>query len=149
MAEAGAALVLDSLRKLERGEISPIAQDGSQASYAPKLEKEHGRIDWAAPAWEIYNRMRGMTPWPGAYTTFRGQSVHIWGRAAAAALGAGATSEVTGSVIASEGAVYVVCGDGSCLSLEAVQIEGRKRITAREFMNGARLAPGERFGALE
>ena len=57
------------------------------------------------------------------------------------------TTEVPGSLLAGGGAVYVVCGGGSCLQLEAVQMEGRKRITGREFMNGARLAPGERFGA--
>jgi methionyl-tRNA formyltransferase len=145
MAEMGAPLVTDSLRKLERGEISPIPQDSSQASYAPKLEKEHGRITWDTPVEQIYNRMRGFAPWPGAYTAFRGQSAHIWGRPAPSATAG--TTEAPGTLFAGGGAVYVVCGGGSCLSLEGVQLEGRKRITAREFIHGARLLPGERFGA--
>ena len=81
MAEAGAPLIAETLRKLERGEIRPIPQDSSQATYAPLLEKEHGRIDWSLPAQQIYNRMRGFTPWPGAYTTFRGQICQVWGPA--------------------------------------------------------------------
>ncbi len=145
MAELGAPLMVESLRKLERGEIWPIPQDSSQASYAPKLEKEHGRIEWNTPAEQIYNRMRGFAPWPGAYTTFRGQSAHIWGRPASSATAGNA--EAPGSLFAGGGAVYAVCGEGSCLALEAVQIEGRKRVTSSEFSNGAHLALGERFGA--
>jgi methionyl-tRNA formyltransferase len=143
MAEAGAPLITESLRKLDKGEISPLAQDSSQATYAPRLEKEHGRIDWSRPAQEIYDRIRGLVPWPGAYTTFRGQLCHIWGRPADPP--ATAHSGVPGSLLAGVGTVHVVCGEGTCLDLEAVQLEGRKRITAREFVNGARLAPGERF----
>jgi len=145
MAEAGAPLIAETLGKLSRGEIRPIAQDSSQATYAPLLEKEHGRIDWLLPARQIYNRMRGFAPWPGAYTSFRGQTCQIWGRPADSALAA--QSEIPGSLLASSDAVYVVCGEGSCLQIETVQIEGRKRVKAREFVNGARLAPGERFGS--
>src|SRR5205085_7351462 len=82
MAEAGAPLVTDSLINLDLGEITPAPQDASHATYAPRLQKEDGRIDWSHPAREIYNRMRGFTPWPGAYTTFRGQRCHVWGRPA-------------------------------------------------------------------
>ena len=80
MAEAGAPLVAESLVQLERGEIAPIPQDSSQATYAPILTKEHGRIDWSRTAGEIYNRIRGLAPWPGAFSTFRGRLCHIWGR---------------------------------------------------------------------
>jgi methionyl-tRNA formyltransferase len=145
MAEMGAPLMVDSLRKLDSGKISPLPQNSSLASYAPKLEKEHGRIDWLQPAQVIYDRIRGLTPWPGAFTTFRTQLCHVWGRPAQSALAG--TTEAPGSLLAGGGAVYVVCGEGSCLTLEAVQIEGRKRVTAREFLNGARLASGERFDA--
>ncbi len=145
MADAGAPLIADTLRKLERGEVRPIPQDSSQASYAPLLEKEHGLIVWSLPVLQIYNRMRGFTPWPGAYTSFRGQICQIWGRPADSPLAS--QSEIPGSLLASSDAVYVVCGEGSCLQIETVQIEGRKRVKAREFVNGARLAPGERFGS--
>ncbi len=68
MSEAGAPLVAETLRKLDRREIWPVAQDSSHATYAPLLEKEHGRINWSLSAQRIYNRMRGMAPWPGTYT---------------------------------------------------------------------------------
>jgi len=147
MAEMGAPLVMESLVKLERGDIAPVPQDSTRASYAPILTKEHGRIDWGQTASEIYNRIRGLAPWPGAFTIFRGRLCHIWGRPSAP--GARSTAGIgpePGSIILSDAAIEVVCGKGARLHLEAVQIEGRKRISAREFANGARLQSGERFG---
>jgi methionyl-tRNA formyltransferase len=144
MAEAGAPLVVDSLRGLDQGEISPRPQDSAQASYAPRLEKEHGRIDWCLPAPQIFNRIRGLAPWPGAFTQFRGRLCHVWGRPARDAVAP--ASAASGTIFSAGGAVYVVCGEGTCLDLQAVQIEGRKRTAASAFLNGARLGPGERFG---
>jgi methionyl-tRNA formyltransferase len=147
MADLGAPLVAESLIKLERGEITPIPQDSTQASYAPILTKEHGRIDWSLTAGEIYNRVRGLAPWPGAFTTFRGQLCQIWGRPSTSAVASDATAaHEPGTLIVSD-AIEVICGQGTRLQLEAVQLEGRKRIRAREFVNGARLASGERFGS--
>ena len=146
MAEMGAPLVIESLVKLERGEIQPIGQDASRASYAPMLTKEHGRIDWGQTATEIYNRIRGLAPWPGAYTTFRGRLCQIWGRPLAPGPDPTSARE-PGRAILSEAGIEVVCGKETRLQVEAVQVEGRKRISAREFANGARLASGERFGA--
>src|SRR6266513_4447709 len=79
MAEFGAPLMAETLRGLAAGTIAPKAQNHEEASYAPMLKKEDGRIDWRRPAMETYNRMRGFAPWPGAYTTFRGQTCHVWG----------------------------------------------------------------------
>jgi methionyl-tRNA formyltransferase len=147
MAELGAPLVADSLIKLNRGEITPNPQDSTQASFAPILTKEHGRIDWSLTSGEIYNRIRGLAPWPGAYSTFRGRLCHIWGRPSApAAAGDAAGTWEPGSLIVSNAVIEVVCGKGTRLQLEAVQLEGRKRISAPEFVNGARLASGEHFG---
>ncbi|HEY1866372.1 MAG TPA: methionyl-tRNA formyltransferase [Candidatus Acidoferrales bacterium] len=148
MAQAGAALVIESLAKLGRGEVSGRAQDSSDlpgATYAPRLEKKHGRIDWSQSAGQIYNRMRGFAPWPGTYSTFRGQLCHLWGRPAdrGVAANAGATP---GTLLAGGGGLRVVCGESSTIELTEVQLEGRKRTTAGEFANGAHLAPGERFG---
>ena len=154
LSEAGAPLVSESLRKLDGGEITPRAQDFSEATYAPRLTKEHGRIDWTQTAQQIYNCIRGLAPWPGAYTTFRGQLCHIWGRPADAAAASpqpisitvGAGHSMPGSLLAAGQSIDVVCGEGTRLHLDAVQMEARKRITAREFVNGAHPAPGERFG---
>jgi methionyl-tRNA formyltransferase len=146
MAESGAPLVAESLIKLERGEIAPIRQDSTQASYAPILTKEQGRIDWSQPAGEIYNRIRGLAPWPGAFTTFRGRLCHVWGGPNSSSTVGAASGQEPGTLIVGA-MIEVICGSGTRLDLEAVQIEGRKRISAREFVNGARLGSGERFGA--
>src|SRR5713101_3672650 len=78
LAEIGAALIAETLPGLAAGMIVPRPQDHAAATYAPMLKKEDGRIDWNRSAREIYNRMRGFAPWPGAYTTFRGQSCQVW-----------------------------------------------------------------------
>ena len=144
MAETGAPLVIETLKRLERGEITPVPQDERQATHAPLLKKEHGRLDWMLNARAIYNRIRGLAPWPGAYTTFRGRLCHVWGAPAAEAA---AATEIPGTIIAASRQLYVVCGAGTCLRLEAAQVEGRTRVSAQDFANGMRLAANERFGA--
>lgn len=148
MAELGAPLVTESLVRWERGEITPIAQEPGQASYAPILTKEHGRIDWGRTAGEIYNRIRGLMPWPGAFSTFRGKLCHVWGRPSELAAGdAGAiVVEEPGTLALGDAVIEVICGAGTRLRVESVQIEGRKRVSGREFANGARIESGERFG---
>ena len=143
MSEIGAALIVDSLRRLDHGEISPQPQPLENVSHAPILKKEHGKIEWSRTAHQIYNRMRGFAPWPGAYTTFRGQTCQLWGRPEQKAAAGGRI--VPGEIVPSTKDVYVVCGEGTCLRLESVQIEGRKRISAREFANGAHFTAAERF----
>lgn len=143
MSVLGADLVADSLLRFDRGEISPAAQESAAATYAPILKKEDGRIEWRRPAREIYNRMRGFTPWPGSYTTFRGQACHLWGRPETSAV-AGPNME-PGEIVSSGKQISVACGEGTRLRLESVQIEGRRKTTAAEFANGARLTLRERF----
>jgi methionyl-tRNA formyltransferase len=145
MAQAGAPLVLETLRKIERGRITPQPQDSACATIAPMLKKEHGRIDWTLTAGQIYNRMRAFAFWPGAYTILRGQTCQVWGRPALDA--AAASTEAPGTIVPSSSAIYVVCGEGSILEVEFAQAEGRKRVAALDFANGMRLALGERFGA--
>jgi methionyl-tRNA formyltransferase len=141
MAEAGGPLMVSTLRGLADGTLTPMAQDSAQATIAPPLKKEDGRIDWSLPAGAIYNRMRGFQPWPGAFTLFRGKLCAIGGRPAAS----GFTAE-PGAIRASGGGVIVACGGGSALWVEFVQMEGRRRVAASEFVNGARIVDGERFG---
>ena len=141
IAETGAPLMADTLRKLERREIVPVLQDSSQATFAPRLQREDGQINWSLAARQIYNRIRGLHPWPGAFTSFRGENCHIGGRAVEWENVIGPP----GTLIAKGGDLVVVCGEQTTLQLEFVKLEGRKQIAAREFMNGARLVPGERF----
>jgi methionyl-tRNA formyltransferase len=143
MSAVGADTIVESLLQFDRGEISPAPQDEKSATYAPILKKEDGRIDWGRPAQQNYNRMRGFTPWPGSYTTFRGQTCHLWGRPEIS--GATEAQPAPGELVPSAKDIYVMCGEGTRLRLESVQMEGRKKIPAREFANGARLGAGDRF----
>jgi methionyl-tRNA formyltransferase len=144
LAEAGAPLIIETLQKLDRGEIKPMAQDDSQATLAPVLKKEDGRIDWSLSAFTIYNRIRGLQPWPGAFTTFRGKSCQIWGKPLKPISVGGAPGIMLPT---QEDGLLVICGTGTVLRVEHLQLEGRNRVTNGEFMSGARIKPGERFGA--
>lgn len=148
MSEAGAPLMLETLVGLESGAIQPRPQDHQRASMAPMLKKEDGRIDWNLSADQIFNRMRGFTPWPGATTTFRGQSCQVWGEPFPAVQTI-PPGHQPGSLLVDQGDVYqnwlVLCGNTTILRLAAVKLEGRKQITAAEFANGARLTSGDSF----
>jgi len=137
LSEMGAGLLLEALEGLAAGKIVPEKQDSSQATYAPLLKKEDGLIDWRLPAAGIHNRIRGLQPWPGAYTSFRGQTLHIWKARVAAGQAAGAAG-----AILSVKPLVVACGQGA-LEFEELQLEGRKRLPAAEFANGQRLKENE------
>jgi methionyl-tRNA formyltransferase len=151
MSEAGAPLMLETLRGLESGAIIPRPQDHQQASMAPLLKKEDARIDWQQPAQQIFNRMRGFAPWPGATTTFRGQTCQISGEpivTSAAPLDVHRPGELVFQQKTQADNVQnwlVVCGQTTLLRLHAVKLEGRKQISASEFANGAHLASGDHF----
>jgi len=140
LATIGADLTVETLRQLDAGTVHPRPQDHSQATLAPILCKEDGRIDFQRSAREICNRMRGFQPWPGAFTSFRRKNLHIWscrpmeGKLAVAEL----------AII--EGRLIVGCGQGSALELTELQPEGKKHMTARDFIHGYRPHPGEKLG---
>jgi methionyl-tRNA formyltransferase len=153
MSELGAPVMAETLRGLSAGTIVGHAQDNAKASMAPMLKREDGRIDWRRPAQEIFNRIRGFAPWPGAYTAFRGQTCHIGGEPASTDLGDSASEHVhpsegaaPGSLIIQRHDVLVRCGGATYLRLVSVKVEGRKQVSAAEFVNGARLHSGEHFG---
>jgi methionyl-tRNA formyltransferase len=142
MAEGGAKLMTETLRGLPDGLVTPKKQNDSLATYAPLLKKQDGRIDWGRNALQIFNRMRGFQPWPGAHTTFRGKTCHLWGEPA--------TREQVpappGTLLLEDGELRVACGDATVLRVLTVKLEGRAEVSAQEFVNGARLAKEERFG---
>jgi methionyl-tRNA formyltransferase len=142
LAEAGAPLIVSTLGKLERGEITARAQDNSLATLARPLKKEDGETNWSFSAQEIYNRIRGLDPWPCAFTNFRGQVMQFWGKPAL-----NSEHGEPGAIRATHGEVLVACGGGTWLALSDVKLEGRKRMAARDFANGARLLPSEKLGA--
>jgi methionyl-tRNA formyltransferase len=143
MSVIGAELIAESLLQFDRGEISTTPQEEKNASYAPILKKEDGRIDWERPAQQIYNRMRAFAPWPGSYSKFRGQTCHLWGRPETT--GAAGAHIAPGEIVPSTKEIYIVCGGETRLRLESIQIEGRRKISAREFANGARITQSDSF----
>lgn len=134
LASMGADLLVESLKGLEQGNISPLPQDHAQATLAPILKKEDGAIDFARTATEICNRLRGFQPWPGAYTHFRGKNLKI----IAARTAKESISIAPGALGMKGDRLLVGCGDGTMLELLQVQPEGKKAITAREFLSGYR-----------
>jgi len=142
LSEAGGPLIADTLRGLAAEKITPRPQDHSQATLAPMLKRDDGRIDWNRSAKEIYNRMRGFTPWPGVHSIFRGHFCHLWGEPVSNKK----SDAPPGTLFLEDHGLLVVCGGTTVLLLSAVQLEGRNRVSAFEFANGARLKPGERFG---
>lgn len=154
MSELGAPLMVETLHGLAAGTILPRPQAHEQASSAPMLKKEDGRIDWSCPAQEIFDRIRGFAPWPGAFTSFRGQTCHIWGEPASNDLGgqgaAPGEAAIPGSLVVQKSGqkneVLVHCGSATYLRLLSVKLEGRKQVSAVEFANGAHLLTSEHFG---
>ncbi len=146
LSPVGAELMVETLRRLERGDLMPQPQDNSLATLAPMLKKEDGVIDWAQTAREIWGRVRGLRPWPGAYTTFRGENLHIWAGSPAATPALSNTNP--GTLVAEHGKLSVVCGQGTLLEVRELQLAGRKRLAARDFLNGVRLPAHEKVGKL-
>jgi len=139
LAAIGADLMVETLRRLQAADIQPRPQDNAQASLAPILKKEDGRIDFSRPAGEIFNRLRGFQPWPGAYTSFRGKNLQI--------LKAQPSGEAfeSGVLNIQQDRLLVGCGHNSSLELLELQLEGKKRTTAQDFLHGYRLHAGEKL----
>jgi methionyl-tRNA formyltransferase len=138
LAAAGAQLLVETLLD----DPAPVKQDPGQATYAPILKKEHGEIDWNWPASKIFNRSRGLLPWPGVYSFFRGQMFHIW----EARVSSDALQGEPGLMSAMGKRLLVACGERTELELMEVQVEGRKRMSAAAFMNGHHLKDDEMLG---
>jgi methionyl-tRNA formyltransferase len=145
LAESGAALMAATLRGLEAGTIIPITQNETHASLAPILQKEDGRIDFSRPAAEISNRLRGFQPWPGAFTDFRGKSLNVF--AAKPISDAATPAPSPGTLIYKDERLFVGCGSNTALELIEVQLEGKKRMSERDFVNGYKPRSGEKLGA--
>src|SRR5260370_6065087 len=140
LAAVGADLMIETLRGLEAGAIHPLRQDDAKATLATILKKEDGRIDFGRSAQEIYNRFRGFQPWPGAFTTFRGRGLNITAIELASEQVPQAQLLVRGSQL------FVGCTDNIAIELLELQPEGKRRMSARDFVHGDRPPLGERVG---
>jgi methionyl-tRNA formyltransferase len=136
LAALGGAALVEALALLEHGQLVPVKQDGTRATHARILEKEDGRIDWTRPAEAIAARLRGFTPWPGAFTTLDGRTVKLLEASEDAATLAGATP---GEARKAAGrGVLVGCGGGTTLLVRKVQPEGKPAQDTLAFLNGLR-----------
>jgi methionyl-tRNA formyltransferase len=147
LAAIGAEMVREKLAAFARGELVRVPQDAARATVAPMLEKKDGKIDWSAPARAVHDRIRGMSPWPGAWTTLDGKTIKLH-----ASLSTGLTRD-RGSppgtvVVADKSHVLVACGaDGrETIDLIRVQLEGKKAVTGSEWVSGRGVREGAVLG---
>lgn len=143
LAVIGAELLVKVIPRYVRGELKPHPQPAEGVSYAPKIRKEEGRIDWTQPARVIVNHVRGMNPWPGAFTQWPGSSgpvlLKIWEAEAT-----GRQSEPGVVLQAGRDGIVVGCGEGA-LKIRSLQKEGGRRLMAQEFLAGNPLRAGEKL----
>jgi len=152
LASIGAGLMVETLRGLETGQVRPTPQDHAKATLAPILNKEDGRMDFSRSATHLFNRLRGFQPWPGAFTTFKGKTLQVH-----RAQPRQHAAKLTPAEVAVEGTRLLVgCGEGfgkdkdknagTALELIEIQVEGKRRMTAQEFINGYRPKSGDHLG---
>lgn len=149
LAGLGGELILETLRQMQEGTLQPEPQTGP-TNYAPLLKREHEEVDWSRGSLALHNQIRGLNPWPGAFTLFRGEGIKIW---RSSLLTAGGPEE-TGMPLAGEyGEVLQVKGDGivvgtgdGALLISEVQPAGKRAMPARDFFLGRHGQAGEKFG---
>lgn len=140
LSQVGATALMETLEKLADGTLTAEKQDDSLTCYAAMLKKEDGELDWSLSATELLNLIRGMNPWPGTFTHLDGKLVKVFKGKTAEGSG------IPGTVLRSgRDGIEVACGSGSLILLE-LQLEGKKRLPAAEFLAGCRLEPGTKLG---
>jgi methionyl-tRNA formyltransferase len=140
LAGVGADLMVATLRDLQAGVGHPRQQDNSQATLARILKKEDGWVDFCRAAAEIANRLRGFQPWPGAFTKFRGKNLQVWRASAVDHAAPEAELKIESDRL------FVGCGHNACLEILELQMEGKKRTFAPDFIRGYRPRNGEKLG---
>ena len=141
LADVGAELIVKTLRRLQTGAVNPRPQDHTQATLAPILKKEDGFIHFSRPATEVLSRLRGFQPWPGAHSKFRGKNLQIWKASVS-------DRNLPQSELKVEGdQLFVGCGARTAIEILELQLEGKKRTFAADFLRGYRLQSGEKLGA--
>jgi methionyl-tRNA formyltransferase len=142
ISKMGAGLLIRTIDLIGKKEITAVPQDPTLVSFAPKLKKENGRIDWNQNAIRLSRQIRAFDPWPGSFTTFRKMMVKIWSARAVE----GKTSEPPGTVIeVARDTLRIACGEQNLLEVLELQVENRRRSPASDFTHGYSVLPGNRF----
>lgn len=139
----GGQTIVEALKLLEQGMLVPRKQREEEGCYVKMITKEMGRIDFSRDALSIERLVRGMTPWPSAYTLFRGKQMKIW---EAAALEGDVSGLAAGTVSAVGKEDFTVVTGRGFLQIRELQLEGKKRMSAHDFLLGMRVTPGEKLG---
>ncbi len=149
LAKEGARMIVEALRRIEAGDITPEKQNEAESSYVKILQKSMGEIAWDKDAVQIERLVRGMNSWPSAYTTYHGKTLKIWDSSVCEDEEAGDGSlenALPGTIIAvGKDAFYVQTGD-KALKITEIQLEGKKRMAVKDFLLGAKICIGERLG---
>jgi methionyl-tRNA formyltransferase len=142
LAALGGRLLIETLAQLKAGTLVPTKQDDQQATMAPLLKKEDGLIDWTLSAASLTNRVRGLSPWPGAYTFLGAERWNIWKTVSHM----GATADTPGTIVAvNKQSILVATGDG-LLEVHEIQTANSKRMAVGQFLAGHRVAVGQQLG---
>jgi methionyl-tRNA formyltransferase len=140
LAALGGPLILSTLQKAEAGSLTPVKQDDSQSCYAKMLDKKLGQLDFNKPAVVLERYIRGLNPWPSAYTTYRGKTLKIWEAAV--------RNDITGTpgevVAVTKDSFVIATGEGG-LEVKQLQLEGKKRMDTQAFLRGVKVEKGEQF----
>jgi methionyl-tRNA formyltransferase len=141
LSEMGADLMVETLAGLAAGTLQAQKQDDTLATLAPILTRDDAHIDFSQPAMTIYNRWRGFQPWPGAWTMLGSKKLTVHRlMPITRALGEPGVIDLT------QGRLIVGCGEGTAMELVEVQLEGKKRMAAADFLRGHQLQSGDRLG---
>ena len=142
LARAGADLIVPALAAVEKGEVKPEHQNASDSSYVGMIDKSMGQIDFARPAAETVRLIRGLNPWPSAYTSYKGKKLKIWEVSPCEEQAEGAPGMVKKL---DKEAIYINTGEG-VLKVTQLQLEGKKRMQVKDFLLGCRMEKGEMLG---
>ncbi|WP_042144930.1 methionyl-tRNA formyltransferase [Paucisalibacillus sp. EB02] len=146
LSDVGAQLLMETLPKLFAGEITPIKQDDTKATFASNIKREQEQIDWTKSNIEIYNQIRGLHPWPVAFTTYQNQNMKIWWGEPLEEEYNGEPGEITAKD--NDEAFTVVCGNGKGIRITEIQPAGKKRMTVKDYLQGSseRIQIGTKMG---
>jgi methionyl-tRNA formyltransferase len=146
LSDVGAQLLMETLPKLFNGEIAPVKQDDSKATFASNIKREQERIDWNKSNVEIYNQIRGLHPWPVAFTTYQNQNMKIWWGEPIDEEYNGEPGEII--AIDHDEGFTVVCGDNKGIRITEIQPAGKKRMTVKNYLQGSseRIKVGTKMG---
>lgn len=137
LAPVGASLLQETLPKLFNKELQPIAQDESKMTYASNISREQEWIDWSQSAETIYNQIRGLCPWPVAYTKYQGNNMKIWGAKEVSGKTAGSPGEIV-SIVNEDAELIVAAGDGAGVIITDIQPAGSRRMSVKDYLLGAK-----------